>query len=253
MANAYFDLSGKKALITGGSRGLGKSIATALGSAGAQLILAGRTSTRLEEVHQEFIDAGVACTVLQTDVCKIDEVQKLGQIIKNEFGGVDILVNAAGINIRGSIFDITLNDWEQVINTNLRGTFFVSQTIAQLMLAQGHGKIINLASLTSYIGLPNMGPYCASKGGVSQITKAMATEWAPYIQANAIAPGYFPTDMTKSVFEDSERKRIILERIPSGRTGIPEDLHGAAIFLASNASDYVTGQVIAIDGGWLAS
>ncbi|MGG0790899.1 glucose 1-dehydrogenase [Peribacillus simplex] len=253
MTMNLFDLTDKIALITGGSRGLGKSIGMALASAGAKIILAGRSTNQLIETQQEFREIDLEVSILELDVMDLKQIESLEDIIQEQFGYIDILVNAAGTNVRGPILEVTPGEWDQVINTNLRGTFFVSQSVARMMLKRNKGKILNLASLTSLIGLPNMGPYCASKGGVGQITKSMAVEWAPYIQVNAIAPGYFNTDMTSAIFNDSEKVQNILSRIPYGRTGIPEDLLGTAVFLASDASTYITGQILYVDGGWSAS
>ena len=249
-----FDLSGKTALITGGSGSLGKSISKALASAGAEVIIAGiEPLEKLLNIQREFEDSGLKASVMNLDVSNYQQVQSLTETIRNDYGKIDILVNAAGTNARGPILETTLEDWEKVININLRGTFFVSQAVARLMFDQKNGKIINIGSLSSHIGLPNMGPYCASKGGVNQLTKAMAIEWASCIQVNAIAPGYFKTEMTAPMFKNEEWLQNILKRIPQGRTGVPEDLSGTAIFLASDASNYVTGQTLYVDGGWVAS
>ncbi|OIK08299.1 glucose 1-dehydrogenase [Bacillus sp. MUM 13] len=249
-----FDLSGKTALITGGSGSLGKGISRALASAGAEVIIAGiEPLEKLLNIQKEFIDSGLKASIMRLDVSEYEQTQSLTENIRNAYGKIDILVNAAGTNVRCSILETTLDDWEKVININLRGAFFVSQSVARLMFEQKKGKIINICSLSSYIGLPNMGPYVASKGGINQLTKSMAIEWASCIQVNAIAPGYFQTEMTAPLFKNEEWLNTILKRIPQGRTGVPEDLAGAAIFLASDASNYITGQTLYVDGGWVAS
>lgn len=253
MSHNLFDLTGKIAFITGGSRGLGKSIATALASAGAKIIIAGRNKEQLAAARQELSDLGHDVSAFELDVLDLAQLESLEDTLVRQFGQIDILVNAAGMNIRGPIVNVSPSQWDRVIDTNLKGTFFVSQAVARMMLKRKAGKIINLASLTSQIGLPDMAPYCASKGGVSQLTKAMAVEWAPSIQVNAIAPGYIQTEMTSAIFNDAKRIESIVSRIPHGRTGVPEDLSGAVIFLASEASSYITGQVFYIDGGWMAS
>ncbi|MDM5338549.1 glucose 1-dehydrogenase [Fictibacillus enclensis] len=253
MSNQLFDLSGKTALVTGGSRGLGKGIATALASSGARIILAGRSLEQLHRTQEEFSGQGFHVHVMELDVSDGSQLLLLEKNLSETYGKIDILVNAAGLNVRKSILEITQEDWDKVMNTNLKGTFFVSQAAARLMMKQKQGKIINICSLTSHIGLPNMGPYCASKGGVNQLTKAMAVEWASSIQVNAIAPGYFQTEMTMPLFNDEVRSKEILSRIPQGRTGKSDDLYGIAVFLASAASDYITGQTIYVDGGWVAS
>ncbi|GMA63495.1 short-chain dehydrogenase [Alicyclobacillus fastidiosus] len=249
-----FDLSGKKAFITGGSGSLGKSISKALASAGAEVIIAGiEQLDKLKDIQREFESDGYKASVMHLDVSNPQHLQSLTETLKNDHGHIDILVNGAGINVRGPILETSIEDWDRVVNINLRGTFFVSQAVARLMFEQNSGKIINICSLSSHIGLPNMGPYCASKGGVNQITKAMAIEWASCIQVNAIAPGYFHTELTAPLFKNPEWYNSILKRIPQGRTGVPEDLAGTAIFLASDASNYITGQTIYVDGGWIAS
>ena len=253
-AKNLFDLSGKTAFITGGTGSLGKGIALALAEAGAEVVISGiENIEKLSIIQQEFENKGLRSSVMNLDVSNYEQVLTLTKTLKNEFGKIDILVNAAGINIRGPILETTLEDWEKVININLRGTYFVSQAVARIMMNQKNGKIINICSLSSQIGLPNMGPYVASKGGVDQITKAMAIEWASHIQVNAVAPGYFHTELTAPLFKDPERSKIILSRIPQGRLGVESDLAGTAVYLASDASNYITGQTIYVDGGWIAS
>ncbi|MFP3123782.1 SDR family oxidoreductase [Ectobacillus funiculus] len=245
-----FELKNKNALITGGAGALGKSMALALGRAGANIIIAGIDSEeRIEAVKREFSEENIPVTFEYLDVSDMDQVES----VVKKYEEIDILINCAGINIRHPIINISEQDWDRVIDINLKGAFFTSKIVAKQMLERKRGKIINLASLSSHIGLPNMGPYCASKGGINQLTKAMAIEWAPYIQVNAIAPGYFHTELTAPLFQDKEWADSILSRIPTGRTGKPEDLNGVAVLLASSASDYITGQTIYVDGGWTAS
>ena len=251
--NKLFGLTGKTALITGGSGSLGTGMTKTLLEAGAHVIVCSEDQQALEKTQKELskVSDGKVFTLL-LDVSKKEELQQLDKRL-DEYPAVDILINAAGINIRKSILDITLEDWDRVLNINLRGTYFVSQTVAKRMIQQGSGKIINVASLTSAFGFVNMSPYGASKGGVSQITKSMANEWAEHIQVNAIAPGFFETELTRAVFEDPVRRKFMIDRIPQGRPGKPEDLYGIILFLSSPASDYVTGQTIYIDGGVTAS
>lgn len=254
MATNLFNLTGKTALITGGGSGLGKGMAIALLEAGASVIIAGRNEEKLKLAKKEISkSSNNDIYILQLDVSLKEDLLQLEERLAS-FPSIDILVNAAGINIRNPILETTIDEWDKVLNTNLRGAYFVSQIVAKGMMEKGNGKIIQITSLSSTLGLPNMGPYGASKGGAAQITKSMATEWAPNIQVNAIAPGYFETDMTRAVLhEDPVRSQQILDKIPQKRTGKIDDLKGAVIYLSSEASDYVTGQTLYVDGGWTAS
>ena len=245
-----FNLNNKIAFVTGGTGLLGKTMALALGKAGANVILTGiEDDQKVGLIIEEFSRENIAITYEYLDITDVENIEN----VVDKYPVIDILINAAGINIRGSIININEKDWDSVIDINLKGSFFTSKAVAKKMLQNGSGKIINIASLSSHLGLPNMGPYCASKGGINQLTKAMAVEWAPSIQVNAIAPGYFHTELTAPLFKNKEWKDSILSRIPTGRTGEPEDLNGLAILLASSASDYITGQTIYVDGGWTAS
>ncbi len=254
--NSFFGLEGKVALVTGAGRGLGRAMALALARAGSDLALVSRTGEELKEVSKEVISLDPKRRVhsFPADLALSDEIPRLVENILAEFGRIDILVNNAGRNIRGPAEDVTLQDWDAVVDLNLKSAFIMAQTVGRAMIRQGYGKIINTASLTSFIGLPNMVAYCASRGGVAQMTKALAVEWAKYgVRVNAIAPGYFLTKLTQPLFEDPKRKEWILSKIPMGRSGDPEkDLSGVVVFLASSASDYITGQIIIADGGWMA-
>ncbi|MEK4011308.1 SDR family NAD(P)-dependent oxidoreductase [Peribacillus sp. FSL M8-0224] len=245
-----FNLSDKTALITGGTGTLGKSIAKALGRAGAKVVITGiENEQKVVSIKDEFSKENIHVIYDHLDITMIKNIEE----VVNKYSTIDILINSAGINARQPILNISEQDWDNVIDVNLKGAFFTSKIVAKKMLERKRGKIINLASLSSHIGLPNMGPYCASKGGINQLTKAMAIEWAPYIQVNAIAPGYFHTELTAPLFQDKEWADSILSKIPTGRTGKPEDLNGLAVLLVSSASDYITGQTIYVDGGWTAS
>lgn len=247
-------LSGKTALVTGASAGLGKGIALALAEAGADLVLAARRETELRQVAEMARHLGRKAVTVPTDVRDRGQVERLVDVAAVEFGAVDVLCNAAGVNRRAPLLEMDESDWDEVLATNLKSVFLVSQAVARRMAPRRRGKIINLASLTSVIGIEHIGAYGASKGGVAQLTKAMAVEWAKYrINVNAIGPGYFHTHLTDAVFADPERAAWVRSRIPFGAEGVPEDLAGAAVFLASEASDYITGQIIFVDGGWLAS
>ncbi|MDI3535152.1 MAG: hypothetical protein PWQ82_1517 [Thermosediminibacterales bacterium] len=254
MSLELFSLKGKTAIINGASRGLGKGMATALAAAGADVVLASRSEYVLKQVAQEIqANTGSKAVPVAFDITKIEDVNKLVEKTMSEFGKIDILVNAAGMNIRKPAVEVTESDWDYLMSVQLKGVFFTTQAVAKVMIKQKKGKIINTASLTSEIGLPNICIYCAAKGGISQLTKALAIEWAKYnINVNAVGPGYFKTEMTKPLFEDKEKLEGLLRRIPMDRTGLPEDLAGTVIFLASDASDYITGQTVYVDGGWLA-
>jgi 2-deoxy-D-gluconate 3-dehydrogenase len=246
-----FDLSGRVAIVTGANTGIGQGIAIALAEAGADVALVGRTPA--EETAEEVRRAGRKAAIVHADLSTIAPVQGVVQRTTAELGGVDILVNNAGIIRRADALDFSEEDWDAVIDTNLKSVFFLSQTVARHMVEQGRGKIINIASMLSFQGGIRVPSYTASKSGIAGLTKLLANEWAAKgINVNAIAPGYIATSNTAALQDDEVRNRQILERIPAGRWGKPSDLAGAAVFLASDASDYVHGHILAVDGGWLA-
>jgi len=246
-------LDGKIAIVTGGSRGLGRGMALALAEAGADVVVASRTLSALKEVSQEIEDKGRKSLSVELDVCNLSSINQMVDKVLDEFGRIDILVNNAGMNIRKPAVEVTEEDWDKIVNTNLKGAFFCAQAVGKVMIKQKRGKIINIGSLTSKIALPNMAPYAATRGGILQLTKSLAVEWAKYnINVNAIAPGYFKTGQTAPLFADKKWVEETLKKIPLGRTGVVEDLGGIVVFLASEASDYITGQMIFVDGGWLA-
>lgn len=249
-----FSLTGETAIIIGASRGLGQGMARALAEAGADLALVARTISPLEELAEEIEGRGQKCLTLPTDVSKPSQIQSVVNQVMDVFGRIDILINCQGTQVRKPALEMTEQDWDGLMSVNLKSVFFCCQAVGRQMTKQGKGKIINVASLTSVIGLPNISIYGASKGGVAQLTKALAVEWAPHhINVNAVLPGYYETALTADLFKNEERKKWILSRIPLGRTGLPEDLAGTVVFLSSEASDYITGQIIPVDGGWLAS
>jgi len=250
MAGPSFDLSGKVALVTGGGTGLGKGIALGLAGAGAFTVVAGRRQAPLEKAVAEMAAGGGKGAWLVGDVSRVEGARRLVEGARR--GRLDILVNAAGTIRRGPMLEFSEHDWDEVMATNLKGLFFCSQAAARIMKEQGGGRIIHIASLTSERGFPNVASYGASKAAVAQLTKSMAVEWAPHkITVNAIGPGWFRTEMTDALFQNQEWHDRILVRHPLGRFGVPEDLAGAAVFLASPAADYVTGQAIYVDGGYL--
>jgi len=248
-----FSLQKKVALVTGGGRGLGKGIALALAGAGADVVVAARSQVELDQTEAELQALGSKSAGHRVDLLQMTEIATMVDWVEREYGCIDILVNGAGINIRKPAVEMTEADWDRVLGVNLKAVFFTSQAVAKKMIPRQRGKIINIASLSSVIGIPNIVPYCSSKGGVVQMTKAMAVEWAPFgINVNAIGPGYYRTAMTEELFNRDGWVENALKRIPLGRTGLPQDLAGAAVLLASEASDYITGQVLYVDGGWLA-
>jgi len=250
-----FSLTGKVGLVTGGGRGLGLGISKALAGAGADLVLVARSSSELEAAKKTIEEeTGRQVLALPADISSLDRIERIVEEAIRRFGKVDILVNNAGINVRKPFVEMTQEDFDSVMGVNLKGAFFLTQAIVRHMIKRGEGgKIINIASLTSQIGIKNISVYGASKGGIYSLTKALAVELAPHgIRVNAIAPGYFRTPLTEPLFQDPVRSEWIHSRIPLGRPGIPEDLAGTPVFLASRASDYLTGAVLFVDGGWMA-
>jgi 2-deoxy-D-gluconate 3-dehydrogenase len=246
-----FDLSGRVALVTGANTGIGQAIAVALAQAGADVACVGRSPC--DETTAKVKAMGRRATFIQADLSSTEPVARVVEECLATLGRLDILVNNAGIIRRADAIDFTEADWDAVIDTNLKSLFFLSQAVARHMIAAGRGKIINIASMLTFQGGIRVPSYTASKSGVGGLTKAMANEWAAKgINANAIAPGYIATNNTTALQADETRNRQIVERIPAGRWGSPDDIGGAAVFLASGASDYVNGHILAVDGGWLA-
>lgn len=245
-----FSLKGKVALFTGGNRGLGKAMAIGLAKAGADVAVVGRTPN--QDVIDQINACGVRGKFFQFDLEKVEAIPELVKAVQDEFGHIDILVNNAGVQKRHKAVEFPKADWDFVLNVNMSAVFFLCQEVGRLMLAQGKGKIINIASLLSFQGGITVPAYAASKGAVAQFTKALSNEWASQgINVNCIAPGYMDTDMNVALLADASRSQQIMTRIPAGRWGKPADMVGAAIYLASDASDYVNGSTITIDGGWM--
>lgn len=248
---SLFDLTGKIAVVTGASTGLGRGMTLGLASAGADLVLVDHVACA--GVADEVRAMGRRALPLTLDLARHGSASEVVESALGEFGRVDILVNNAGIIRRSPAVDFTEQDWDDVMTLNARTVFFLAQAAARDMRKRKYGKIINIASLLAFQGGILVPSYAASKGAVAQLTKALANEWASDgITVNAIAPGYMATNNTKALREDPVRSKAILDRIPAGRWGEPEDLQGAALFLASPASDYVNGHVLVVDGGWLA-
>lgn len=248
-----FRLDGDVALVTGAGRGLGRAMAEALAEAGADVVVTARTVDAVEETARRIRALGRRSIAVPADVTVEENLDALVAKALSEFGKVDVLVNNAGTTARHPAEDFPLDEWDRVMDVNIRSVFSLTNRVVQSMKRTGGGRIINIASLLSEIGVPLIPPYAASKGAIRQLTKAWAVEWAKYnIRVNAIGPGYIRTEMTEPLYHDKERYDRVMSRVAIKRWGTPDDLKGAAVFLASRASSYVTGQVIYIDGGWLA-
>jgi 2-deoxy-D-gluconate 3-dehydrogenase len=251
MTRNLFDLTGKTALVTGGNVGLGQAIAAALAQAGANVVSTSRRPA--DETGAQVRALGRRFLSIEADLATTKPIAGIVQRTLSEFGRIDILVNNAGIIRRADSVDFSEADWDAVIDTNLKSAFFLAQAAGRHMIAQGNGKIINIASMLSFQGGIRVPSYTASKSGLAGLTRLLACEWASRgVNVNAIAPGYMTTDNTTQLRADEKRYAQILDRIPAGRWGEPSDLAGAAVFLASAASDYVNGAIIPVDGGWLA-
>lgn len=251
--NELFDVKGKIILITGSARGLGLSFAKGFLQVGAKVVLNDIVHTELEKTVPTLKDMGYDVAGFCFNVADEQQVKKNVEEIESEIGPIDILVNNAGIHRRAPLEELTAEDWRKVIEVNLTSAFIVGQSVAKRMITRRRGKIINITSLNAELARPNIANYCAAKGGLKMLTKSMATEFGKYnINTNAIGPGYFKTDMTKSLTEDPAFDAWVKSEVPLGRWGVPEDLIGTAIFLASAASDYINGYTIYVDGGWQA-
>jgi gluconate 5-dehydrogenase len=250
VSDKLFDLSGRVALVTGTSRGLGQYMARALARAGADLILTARNRDRLQEFENEVRSLGRRAVSLELDVRKLDSIQKMATDAEGAFGHVDILVNNAGCNVRKPALDVTWDDWNLILDTNLRGSFFVAQALAHGMIARHYGRIINIGSVTSVAGYAGLGPYGASRGGIRQLTMSLADDWGRHgVTVNCLAPGWFRTEQNKVLYENKEWVDYLCDRIPVKRPGKPDDLDAAVVFLAAESSRYVTGQTLLVDGG----
>jgi len=248
-----FDLTGRVAIMTGAGRGLGRTMALALAAAGADLALASRTLPELESLVAEVEALGRRAIAVPTDVTSPEACEALVAAAVERLGRVDILVNNAGMNVRKPVLEFTSEEFDQVLQTNLKGYFNGAQAAGRRFVAQGSGKVINVSSILGSVALANQAAYASSKGAIDQLTKVLALEWAGAgVQVNSLGPTYFETELTRPLYEDPERKAFIEERTPMGRWGQPHELAGAVIFLASDASDFVTGQILLVDGGWTA-
>jgi NAD(P)-dependent dehydrogenase (short-subunit alcohol dehydrogenase family) len=245
-----FSLHGKNAMVTGSSRGLGRTFAIALARAGADLVVTARDAAALRDTCAEIEALGRRAVPVALDVRDQQSIARAADEAHRAFGAIDILVNNAGCNVRKRALDVTWDDWNLVLDTNLRGTFFLAQAAARHMIPRGYGRIINIGSVTSVFGYAGVGPYAASRGGVRQLTMSLADDWGPHgITVNCLAPGWFKTKQNAVLYEDRAWVDYLIDRIPLKRTGAPEDLEGAIVFLASDASAYITGQTLLVDGG----
>ena len=245
-----FDLSGRVAIVTGASRGLGQTVARALARAGADLVVTSRRVDSLAPFQREVEALGRRAVAIELDVRSEDSIRSMVRNAAAAYAHLDILVNNAGCNVRKPAVDVTWDDWNLILDTNLRGAFFVAQCVAKQMIPRGRGRIINIGSLTSVMGSAGLGPYGASRGGIRQLTMSLADDWGPHgITVNCLAPGWFKTDQNKVMYEDPEWVAYLVDRIPVRRPGKPSDLEGPIVFLASDASEYVTGQTLLVDGG----
>jgi gluconate 5-dehydrogenase len=250
MSTESFDLTGKIALITGTSRGLGQYLGRALAKAGADLVITSRNAASLKPFQSEIEALGRKALPLPLDVRNYESIQKMVEAAIAHHGKIDILVNNAGCNVRKPAIDVTWDDWNLILETNLRGTFFVAQAVAKHMIPRKYGRIINIGSVTCVAGYAGLGPYGASRGGVKQLTMSLADDWGLHgITVNCLAPGWFKTAQNAIMYENKEWVDYLCDRIPLKRPGQPHDLDGAVVFLASDASAYVTGQTLLVDGG----
>ena len=249
-SEGLFDLSGRVAIVTGTSRGLGQYMARALAKAGADLVLTSRTRESLRAFEAEIRALGRHAISLELDVRNLESIERMAAEAEKAFGHLDILVNNAGCNVRKPALEVTWDDWNLILDTNLRGSFFVAQAVARRMIPRRYGRIVNIGSVTSVAGYAGLGPYGASRGGIRQLTMSLADDWGRHgVTVNCLAPGWFRTEQNTVLYENKEWVEYLCDRIPLKRPGQPEDLDAAVVFLAAESSRYVTGQTLLVDGG----
>jgi NAD(P)-dependent dehydrogenase (short-subunit alcohol dehydrogenase family) len=247
-----FDLTGKVAFVTGASRGLGRAMAAGLARAGADVVVTSRKRDDVAAVARELGAAGRKALPLALEVTRAGDVEAAVHEAVARMGRIDILVNNAGINIRKPVLELTEDDWDRTLDTNLKGAFLVAKAVGRQMLQQGSGSVINVASMMASVVHAERAAYASSKAGVVQLTRVLAVEWAPRVRVNAICPGPFLTELNRPILNDAEKMKYFMDRLPMQRFGEPEELVGSVIFLASAASSYMTGTTLYIDGGWTA-
>ncbi|MCM3759608.1 SDR family oxidoreductase [Alkalihalobacillus oceani] len=245
-------IKGKVCLITGGTKGIGKECARQMAKMGAKVIVIGRYEKGLNEVEEELKLSSPESVAIKADISSLAEIKEMFLQVKNRFGTVDVLVNNAGTNRRTKAIEVTEEEWDTIINLNVKGAFFCSQEAAKLMDPGKVNKIINISSQYGHVGSSNRSVYCTSKGAVELLTKSLAVEWAPHILVNAVAPTFIETELTKELFEDEKTRKNLLERIPLKRGGTVKDVVGAILYLASDLSNMTTGSSLLVDGGWTA-
>lgn len=245
-------LKDKVILVTGGTKGIGKECVHAFASTGSRIAVAARSEKAVQEMVDLLREKGIEAMGVMADISSVESIHEMVKQVVHQFGTIDVLVNSAGINKPTKAIDVTEENWDSIVDTNLKGAFFTSQAVAKVMLLKGKGKIINLSSQMGFVGYYDRAPYCASKGGLEIMTKALAVEWAPKICINTVAPTFIETPLTEEMFKNKEFYQDVINKIPMGRVGKPEDVVGAVLFLASDLSDMVTGTSIKVDGGWTA-
>jgi NAD(P)-dependent dehydrogenase (short-subunit alcohol dehydrogenase family) len=253
MGKIAVDLKGKSAIVTGAGKGIGKAVALALAASGAKVFAVSRTLKDLEALKDEIIKGGGECSIISCDVQKVAQIEEMVEQVYAESGQIDILVNSAGLNIQAHTLDVTEEQWDTVLNTNLKGAFFASQAAAKKMKQHRQGRIISITSTMAFVGFYNRAAYCASKGGLNQATKVMAIELAEHnITVNCVAPTFLKTPLTEPMFKDQNFYEEVVRRIPMGKVGTPEDVVGAVLYFVSDSANLVTGSTILVDGGWVA-